>query len=105
MKKKYSLILLIIFLVLSSSSYAEKKWWQKWPSHPEGLRISVDIVKYLLQKGEKITFIYAGYEGGEGDNIVCGSLIIPYNKVPPNADGSRVKVKFTPDRWLLCYCP
>ncbi len=103
MTKKCLLVVLLLFLVFPCFSYAEKQWWQKWPGHPQGLRISVDSVKYLISTGEKITFIYAGYEGGEGSEVICGSLIIPYTKVPPNADGHQVKVNFSPDRWLLCF--
>lgn len=103
MKIKYLIIGLLFFFALPCSSYAEKKSWQTWPNHPKGLRISIDEIKSLLNQGEKITFIYSGYQGGEGSEIICGSLIIPYDKVPPSADGSRVKVKFSPDRWLLCY--
>ncbi|SDT96943.1 hypothetical protein [Desulfobacula phenolica] len=103
MKVKYLFIVLFLFFIFPYFSTAEEKWWQKWPKHPKGLRISIEDVKYLINKKEKISFVYAGYAGGEGSEVVCGSLIIPYDKVPPNADGHQVKVKFSPDRWLLCF--
>lgn len=94
-----------IFLIagVESAESGEKKWWQKWPTHPKGLRITAEQVKSLQLAGEKVLFVYSGYEGGEGDRIVCGSLVIPYNKVPPFGNGLSIKVRIPKDWWVICY--
>ncbi|MFX0116918.1 MAG: hypothetical protein ACFFB3_20385 [Candidatus Hodarchaeota archaeon] len=104
--KRLFLIFSVFSLILTSNSVkAGKKWWQEWPEFPKGLRITAQQVLQLQRAAEKMVFIYAGYELGEGDKVVCGSLIIPYIKVPPYADGSNVKVRIPKDWWIICFCP
>jgi hypothetical protein len=81
----------------------EKKWWQKWDNFPDVPTITAAQAKQIMLSGEKTLFIYGGYKVSE---VVCGSLIIPFNLVPPNDDGSRVNLAAIPkDSWILCYCP
>jgi hypothetical protein len=96
----YLLIALILSLLSVNHAKAEEKWWEKWDSKPNAPRITAKEVKALMMAGEKIIFVYAGYETKE---IVCGSLIIPYTLVPPSADGSRVKLRIPKDYWIMCY--
>ena len=94
-----------MFLAATGAEAAQKKWWRTWPEFPKGLRITAEQVKQLHQVGQKMVFVYSGYEGGEGDEVVCGSLIIPYIKVPPYADGSTIRVRIPKDWWIMCFCP
>lgn len=62
-----------------------------------------DQVKRMLKNGEKMVFVYAGYDV---DKVLCGSVYLPYTLVPPESDGSRVNLKVFPkDIWIMCYCP
>ena len=106
--KRIFFLLFALFLIYpfgSADPGKGKKWWQKWPRFPKGNRISAKQVKMLMREGANMVFVYSGYEGGEGDDIVCGSLIIPYDEVPPFGDGSRVGIRIPKDWWVICYCP
>lgn len=103
MKRIFLLIFVFVLIFPFNCANADKKWWQKWPRFPTGLRITVKQVKSLAMRGERVVFVYSGYEGGEGDEVVCGSIIIPYIKVPPFADGSTIKVRIPKDWWIICF--
>jgi hypothetical protein len=100
MKRILLLLSVFVFILSFDNVNAEKKWWQEWPRFPKGNRITAKQVKQLQQAGSKMVFVYSGYEVNE---VVCGSLIIPYNKVPPEADGSRIRVRIPKDWWVMCY--
>jgi len=89
----------LIFTLISNVSYGQQ-WWQKWDGNPKVPRITAKEVKNLMLAGEKVVFVYAGYEV---DKVVCGSFYIPYTKVPPNSDGSTVNFKIPKDYWIMCY--
>jgi hypothetical protein len=89
----------LILTLISQFAYAQE-WWQKWDNYPKVPRITAKEVKNLMLAGEKIVFVYAGYEI---DQVVCGSYYIPYTKVPPNSDGSRVDFRIPKDYWIMCY--
>jgi len=97
-------IFLFFFLIIQTLPFdtvtAEKKWWEKWDPFPKVRRITAKQVKYLMQKDEKIVYIYSGYKI---DKIVCGSLVLPYTAVPPYGDGSKIKLRIPKDWWLMCY--
>ena len=90
----YSLIILI------STSVNAQEWWQKWETYPKVPKISAKEVKERYLAGEKMVFVYGGFEVKE---VVCGSLIIPYTLVPPSNDGSSVNYRIPLDYWILCY--
>jgi hypothetical protein len=101
------LILLVALTFIFSQPFGAAgnnlKWWQKWPRYPKGYRISAKEVMQLQLRGERMMFVYGGYEV---DEIVCGSHIIPYNKIPPYGDGSAVgRFPVPKDWWIICYCP
>jgi hypothetical protein len=100
---KESIIALIFSIIIftSSSIYAQE-WWQKWDNYPKVPKITAKEVKQMMLNGEKIVFVYAGYEV---DKVVCGSFYIPYTNVPPNSDGSMVNFKISTNYWIMCYCP
>ena len=111
--KKINLLLLCFFLVgmavfeqgTISVAYAERRVpanWRKWNNFPKVPRITGKQVKQLLLSGQRVIFIYAGYRI---KRTICGSIFIPYNKVPPNASGSSYNLKFPKDTWMLAYCP
>lgn len=102
MKQIFGLSLVIFVFLFFGHANAEEKWWEKWASHPNVPRITAKEVKALMMAGEKILFVYAGYKVNE---IVCGSLVIPYTLVPPFGDGSRIKLTIPKDFWIMCYCP
>jgi hypothetical protein len=80
----------------------EKKWWQSWDNFPKVPKITAAQAKMLITGGEKAVLVYSGYKV---QSIVCGSLVIPYNLVPPSADGSRLNLTSIPkDYWILVYC-
>jgi len=94
-------ILITILLIISITSSANaQEWWQKWDNYPKVPRITAKEVKQLMLANEKIVFVYAGYDV---DDLVCGSLYIPYTIVPPNSDGSTVKIPVPRDYWVMCY--
>jgi hypothetical protein len=102
--KRIFLFLFVFTLVFPLDCVnADKKWWKKWPRFPKGLRITAEQVKLVQHSGERVIFVYSGYEGGEGDEVVCGSLIIPYLKVPPFADGSTVRLRIPKNCWIMCF--
>lgn len=92
--------LLFVFVLTSSQVNAEEQWWKKWPSHPDVPRITAKEVKALIMAGEKVLLVYAGYKI---EKVICGSIVIPYTLVPPNSDGSRVKLRIPKDYWIMCY--
>ena len=97
------LLVIILCFIFLSPVYAQKaqKWWQKWDNFPDVPRITGPEVQKLMLRGERMVFVYAGYEV---DDVVCGSLYIPYTLVPPSASGSRIKIKKIPkDWWIMCY--
>lgn len=88
-----------IAILMYTPGHAQE-WWQKWDGNPKVPRITAKEVKNLMLAGEKIVFVYAGYEV---DQVVCGSYYIPYTKVPPISDGSAVNFKISKDYWIMCY--
>ena len=98
MKRIFGFIILTLILI-PTVAHAQQ-WWQKWDSHPRVPKITAGEVKNMMLAGEKIVFVYAGYEV---DQVVCGSFYIPYTKVPPNSDGSSVNIRFPKDYWVMCY--
>jgi len=97
--------LIIIVFTASGSVRAQKdkKWYQKWDAYPSDNkvpRIMADQVKQLRLQGAKLVFVYAGYKVNQ---VVCGSIYIPYTVVPPAADGSRIKLRIPKDWWIICY--
>ncbi|MEE4357867.1 MAG: hypothetical protein V2I97_15475 [Desulfococcaceae bacterium] len=105
MKMKFYLILIIAIVFSANPAAAgEKKWWEKWDAFPKdnkAPRIMPEKVKDLIMAGEKVLFVYAGYDV---DTVLCGSLYLPYTLVPPRSDGSRVNLKVLPkDWWIMCY--
>jgi hypothetical protein len=54
----------------------------------------------MLLAGEKMVFIYAGYDT---NSIVCGSIFLPYTLVPPFGDGSKVSLNIPKDTWMVAY--
>lgn len=102
MKRITIILCFFILTLILDVAYAEQ-WWQQWDSFPKAPTITADRVKYMMLGGEKkIVFVYAGYWV---DEIVCGSFYIPYTKVPPFSDGSKVNFKVPKDYWVMCYCP
>ena len=100
---KYLANIALIVAICLPSLGAQKKWWQTWPNYPKVPRITASEVKQIVLSGQKAIFVYSGYEVRE---MVCGSLIITYGLVPPQADGSRVNLTGIPkDAWIFCYCP
>lgn len=100
---KCILALTLITNMFLTSAGPQKAWWQEWSNFPKAPRISAADVKTLVLGGEKALFVYSGYKVPEQ---VCGSVYIPYTLVPPNADGSRVRLDSIPkDYWIFCYCP
>lgn len=80
----------------------ETPWWKQWDNYPKVPRITVEEIKKLMIEGQPIAFVYAGYKVNE---ILCGAAIVPYTWVPPNSDGSRVRLKITKNHWVMVYCP
>jgi hypothetical protein len=106
MRKKILIISIILLLFGYSSMLQAGKVpanWKNWNRYPDVPRITGEQIKHMMLSGEKIIFIYAGYEIGES---ICGSIFIPYNKVPPFGSGSGYSnLKFPKDAWLFAYCP
>lgn len=104
MKKKAILFTMMLMAISVYTFGGEKTWWQKFSNFPKddkAPRIMPDQVKRMLKAGEKMVFVYAGYDV---DKILCGSMYLPYTLVPPEADGSRVNLKaFPKDIWIMCY--
>jgi hypothetical protein len=95
------LIVLSLFIAILVPAHARaQKWWELWDDFPKVPKVTAREVKDMMLAGEKIIFVYAGYAVTE---IVCGSLFIPYTKVPPRGDGSTVTVTFPKDYWIMCY--
>jgi hypothetical protein len=108
MKKASVLISIaaIFFILVYSAEAGEQTWWEKFdrfPNNTKAPRIMPEQVKRMLKNGEKMVFVYAGYDV---DKVLCGSVYLPYTLVPPESDGSRVNFKVFPkDIWIMCYCP
>lgn len=98
--KKIAIVVGVLILTLISDIAYAQQWWQKWDSHPTVPKITAGEVRNMMLAGEKIVFVYAGYAV---KNVVCGSYYIPYTKVPPSSDGSRVNFKIPKDYWVMCY--
>lgn len=98
--KRIMIMLIFLILILISTVAGAQEWWQKWDNFPKVPRITAKEVKQLMLSGEKIAFVYAGYEV---DDVLCGSFYIPYTWVPPNSDGSNVKLRVPKDYWIMCY--
>jgi L-asparagine transporter-like permease len=98
--RKIIIMLIFSILVLISTVAYGQEWWQKWDNYPKVPRITAKEVKNLMLAGEKIVFVYAGYEISQ---VVCGSFYIPYTKVPPCSDGSTVNFKIPKNYWIMCY--
>jgi hypothetical protein len=99
MKRIIIIPIFLILILISTVAYGQE-WWQTWDNYPKVPRITAKEVKNLMLAGEKMVFVYAGYEV---DKIVCGSLYIPYTLVPPNSDGSGVNFRVPKDYWIMCY--
>ena len=99
MKRIIMMLSILILTLISNVSYGQE-WWQKWEVYPKVPKISAKEVKEKFLAGEKMVFVYGGYEVKE---VVCGSLIIPYTLVPPGNDGSSIKYRIPRDYWVLCY--
>ena len=100
---KFLVASIILANALLPSVAAQKAWWQTWDNFPKVPRIVAADVKTLVLSGQKAIFVYSGYKVPE---TVCGSVVIPYTLVPPNADGSRIVLDSIPkDYWIFCYCP
>ncbi len=105
MKKTVCIISFFLCLFFANSGQGgQKQWWEKWDAFPKGNkapRIMPEKVRELMMAGEKVVFVYAGYDV---DTVLCGSLYLPYTLVPPESDGSRVNLKLLPkDGWIMCY--
>lgn len=98
--KRITVMLIVAMLILISNVAYAQEWWQTWDNYPKVPRITAKEVKQLMMVGEKMVFVYAGYEV---DQVVCGSHYIPYTRVPPNSDGSTVNFKIPKDYWIMCY--
>ena len=99
------LLLLVLTFSLPVSGARVPPDWKQWNAFPKGTdapRYTADRIQELLLAGEKMVFIYAGYEV---DEIVCGSLYLPYTLVPPFGDGARVNLSVPKDTWMVAYCP
>ena len=62
---KKSILMILVSLVLALPCHAGSKVpanWKSWNPYPEVSRISAFMVANLLMKGEKMIFVYAGYE-------------------------------------------
>lgn len=99
MKRIIIIFSFLIFILISNVSYGQE-WWQKWDSYPKVPKVTAKQVKSMMLSGEKIIFVYAGYEV---QKVVCGSFYVPYTKVPPFSDGSTVNFKISKDYWIMCY--
>ncbi len=97
---KFMIALSLLVAIFGSTPAHGQEWWQKWDNFPKVPKITASEVKNMMLAGEKIIFVYAGYEV---DQVVCGSLYIPYTKVPPSSDGSSVNIRFSKDYWIMCY--
>jgi hypothetical protein len=98
--KKIIIMLIFLILFFISNVTSAQEWWQKWEVYPKVPKISAKEVKERYLAGEKMVFVYGGYEVKE---VVCRSLIIPYTLVPPSNDGSSVNYQIPLDYWILCY--
>ena len=97
------LIAALLFSVAPIASGFETKWWQSWDNYPKVPKVTAAQAKMLVSSGEKVVLVYSGYKV---QSVACGSLVIPFNFVPPNADGSRINLTAIPkDWWVLVYCP
>lgn len=99
MKRIIITLMSLILILISTVAYGQE-WWQTWEVYPKVPRITAKEVKRLMLSGEKMVFVYAGYEI---DKIVCSSFFIPYTLVPPNKDGSQVTFRVPADYWVMCY--
>ena len=102
MRKSIAAVSFLTLVCMCVHAYAQEEWWQKWDNYPKVPKITASQVKQYMLSGEKIIFVYAGYEV---DQVVCGSLYIPYTKVPPSGDGSTVTIPVPKNYWIMCYCP
>jgi hypothetical protein len=100
--KKFILVFNFLITILFFVHAYAQEWWQKWDNYPKVPKITAKEVKSMMLTGEKLIFVYAGYEVKE---VVCGSFYVPYTKVPPNSDGSTVTIRIQKDYWIMCYCP
>jgi hypothetical protein len=81
----------------------EKMWWESWDNFPQVPKVTAAQAKMIVSGGQKAVLVYSGYKV---QAVVCGSLVIPFQFVPPNADGSRINLASIPkDYWVLVYCP
>ncbi len=106
MKKRISAVLfLLMFLGAASVALGAKTPpnWKEWNMFPKGAdapRYTAERVQELLVSGEKMVFVYAGYQT---DTVICGSIFLPYNWVPPVGSGSRVSLNIPKDTWMVAY--
>ena len=101
--KKFVLSLLFLLIVVCPASAGSKvpPNWGAWEVHPEVERISAPMVADLLMKGEKMVFVYAGYKKAD---VICSSIFMPYNKIPPYEDGSSINMPdFPKDTLMVVY--
>ena len=100
-RKLFCITLLAMVLCVSvAHAKSPKPWWKKWNNFPNAPRITASSMKQLMLAGEKMIFVYAGYKT---EKVICGSIFIPYTSVPPNADGSKARLRIPKDYWIMCY--
>jgi hypothetical protein len=93
-------ICLVVLSVCEPLFGKETRWWRKWNNFPNVPRITVEEVQELMMQGQPMAFVYAGYQT---DQVLCGSVIVPYTWVPPHSDGSRVRLRIPKDWWVMVY--
>lgn len=93
-------LVFVLLLSWESTHGKEERWWRKWNPRPNVPRITAEQVRGLMLQGQPMAFVYAGYET---DRIICNSIIIPYTWVPPQSDGSRIRLKIPKDWWVMVY--
>ncbi|MDO3379726.1 hypothetical protein [Geoalkalibacter halelectricus] len=101
------LIILFCFLFVGlpdvSMSAKTPPNWRDWPTHPKGdiaPRMTASQVREIFLSGEKMVFVYAGYLT---ESVVCSSIFLPYNAVPPFGNGARVNLDLPKDTWMVAY--
>lgn len=103
MKKLLLFLAFVLLLALPATAGSKVPYnWKSWDSYPDVPRISAAFVaKTLLDKEEKIVLIYAGYEKSR---VICSSIFLPYNLVPPHGSGARINLPdFPKDTLMVAY--
>jgi hypothetical protein len=100
-----AVIFIILYLGASTAAFGGPvpPNWKNWDAYPKGVkapRYTAERIQDMLLAGEKMVFIYAGYDT---NSIVCGSIFLPYTLVPPFGDGSKVSLNIPKDTWMVAY--